>query len=130
MVNSLRLDGKGVNWIEDPTKNHPPFAKLVPLNEIISESISSPVGGEKVKTMFDEMCHKFGSEIEVLLRTDIQDLEKSFGEKIAEGVSKVRKEDIVIEPGYDGEYGKVKIWKEKEEAENKIEEVSQTGFKF
>jgi len=129
-INNSQLDNKGVNWIEDPTNNHPPFVKLVPLNEIIAESVSSPVTGEKVKQMFDEMCSKFGSEIEVLLKTDIKEIEKSYGEKIAEGVSKVRKEDIVIEPGYDGEYGKVKIWKEKEEAVSKIESVNQAGFNF
>ena len=125
-----KFDEKGINWIEDPTDNHPPFVKLVPLNEIISESISSPVTGDKVKMMFDDMCYKFGSEIEVLLRTDIKEIEKSFGEKIAEGVAKVRKEDIVIEPGYDGEYGKVKIWKENEATKNKVEEASQAGFGF
>ena len=129
-VQGSRLDGRGINWIEDPTNNHPPFVKLVPLNEIIAESISSPVTGDKVKVMFDDMCNKFGSEIEVLLRTDIKDLEKSFGEKIAEGVAKVRREDIVIEPGYDGEYGKVKIWKEEEEAKDKTEEATQAGFNF
>src|SRR3989344_6658671 len=126
----VTLDKFGANWIEDPTNNHPPFVKLVPLNEIIAESVSSPVTGEKVKQMFDDMCNKFGSEIEVLLRTDIKDLEKSFGEKIAEGVAKVRREDIVIEPGYDGEYGKVKIWKEEDKPKGKTKRLTKAGFGF
>ncbi|MEK7516959.1 MAG: endonuclease Q family protein, partial [Patescibacteria group bacterium] len=46
-VQNSKLDKKGVNWIEDPTNNHPPFVKLVPLNEIIAESIFSPPGSEK-----------------------------------------------------------------------------------
>ncbi|MBI2049619.1 DNA helicase UvrD [Candidatus Roizmanbacteria bacterium] len=129
-----KLDEKGVNWIEDPTNIHPPFVKLVPLNEIIAESISSPVGSEKVKIMFDEMCSKFGSEIEVLLRTDIRNLEKVYGEKIAEGVAKVRKEDIFIEPGYDGEYGKVKIWKDEDspglEGKQELRREDQLGLGF
>jgi len=36
-------DSKGVLWIDDPRKVHPSFVKLVPLNEIIAESIGSPV---------------------------------------------------------------------------------------
>jgi uncharacterized protein (TIGR00375 family) len=108
------IDSKGVLWIDDATKIHPSFAKLVPLNEIIAESIGSPVGSEKVKAKFDDLCLEFGSEINVLLKTSIQDLLKSAGEKIAQGIEKVRKGDILIEPGYDGEYGKVKIWNEKE----------------
>ena len=108
------VDSKGVLWIDDPIKNHPSFVKLVPLNEIIAESISSSVSSEKVKIKFDDLCLEFGSEIDILLKTSIQDLVKAAGEKIAEGVAKVRKGDIYIDPGYDGEYGKVKIWNGKE----------------
>ena len=108
------LDENGVNWIKDPRNIHPPFAKLVPLNEIIAESIEATVLSEKVKIRFDEMCLSFGSEINILLKTPLAEIEKKFGEKIAEGVEKVRKGDISIDPGYDGEYGKVKIWSEKE----------------
>ncbi|OGH16274.1 MAG: hypothetical protein A3C22_02535 [Candidatus Levybacteria bacterium RIFCSPHIGHO2_02_FULL_37_10] len=111
-VSSSKLDELGVNWIKDPRSIHPPFVKLVPLNEIIAESIGSPVGSEKVKIKFDEMCLEFGSEIQALLKTPIADIQKKFGEKIAEGVAKVRRGDIVVDPGYDGEYGKVKIWSE------------------
>ena len=113
-IYNSELDGNGVNWIADPMKIHPPFVKLVPLNEIIAEAIVSPVTGEKVKFQFDEMCLRFGSEIEVLLRTPIEEIESLYGEKIAAGVSKVRKGDIFIKPGFDGEYGKVKIWSEEE----------------
>ena len=84
--------------------------KLVPLNEIIAESIGSPVGSEKVKIKFDEMCLELGSELNILLKSSVFDITSKFGEKIAEGVVKVRKGDIVIDPGYDGEYGHVKIW--------------------
>lgn len=111
------LDENGVNWIKDPQSIHPPFVKLVPLNEIVAESIGSPVGSEKVKIKFNELCLEFGSEINILLKTPIQDLAKFAGEKIAQGVVKVRKGDIFIDPGYDGEYGKVKIWSEKPTAD-------------
>jgi uncharacterized protein (TIGR00375 family) len=104
------LDMHGVLWIDDPMKNFPPFVKLVPLNEIIAESLDSSVVSEKVKKRFDELCLKFGSEINILLKTPIPDLIKICGEKIAEGVGKVRGGDIIIDPGYDGVYGKVKIW--------------------
>jgi uncharacterized protein (TIGR00375 family) len=123
------LDGNGVNWIKDSRDIHPPFVKLVPLNEIIAESISSPVGSEKVKIKFDELCLEFGSELDVLLNTSIEDLAKKAGEKIAEGVGKVRRGDIVIEPGYDGVYGKVKIWQEMSKVTKKSAEP-QLGMKF
>ena len=124
-------DSKGVLWIDDPRKVHPSFVKLVPLNEIIAESIGSPVGSERVKIQFDEMCLEFDSEINILLKTPIQDLSKFAGGKIAEGVAKVRRGDIVIEPGYDGEYGKVKIWNgESDAAKEELETENQLGLKF
>jgi len=81
---------------------------------------------------FDELCSEFGSELNVLLKTPLLEIEKKFGEKIAEGVSKVRHGDIFIDPGYDGEYGKVKIWNEKKPTvdASSITEEAQLGLKF
>lgn len=130
-VYNSELDGSGVSWIKDPRNVHPSFVKLVPLNEIVAESLSATVLSEKVKIKFDEMCVAFGSELNILLKTQISEIEKKFGEKIAEGVVKVRKGDIFIDPGYDGEYGKVKIWRDKSGiVEEKLETDSQLGLKF
>ena len=115
----FRLDENGVKWLMDPAKKHPPFVKLVPLNEIIAESLGSSVSSQKVKSLYDELCEKFGSEIEVLLKISVEELKKTAGLRIAEGVDKVRRGDIIIAPGYDGQYGVVKIWAEKK-AENQL----------
>lgn len=105
----------GVKWIGDPNRIHPPFVRLVPLLEILAESLSSTVFSQKTKECFDNLCQRFGSEVNVLLKTKIEDIDKEFGEKIAEGIAKVRSGDIVIRPGYDGEYGKVGIWDKENE---------------
>lgn len=104
----------GLRWIKDPTGKHPPFVKLVPLNEIIAEALGFTVASGKVKTMFDELCDYFGSEMTVLLKTSVVDIEKKAGERIAEGVAKVREGNIVIHPGYDNVYGTVRIWNKDE----------------
>ena len=126
-----KYNNSGLRWYTDKMKIHPPFVKLVPLNEIVAESMDATVLSEKVKIKFDEICLEFGSEINVLLKTPISDIQKKFGEKIAEGVGKVRRGNIFIDPGYDGEYGKVKIWEE--EVANNIQNVNpeaQLGLKF
>jgi uncharacterized protein (TIGR00375 family) len=106
----FKLNQNGVKWIMDVDKKHPPFVKLVPLNEIIAESLHSTVVSQKVKTLFDELCLKFGSEMNVLLKISKEDIEREAGPRVAEGVEKVRRGDIAILPGYDGQYGIVKIW--------------------
>lgn len=119
----------GIAWITDPTKNHPPFAKLVPLNEIIAEVLSSTPASMKVKSMFDNLTERFGSEFDVLLKTPIDEIAKIAGEKVAEAVLKVRKGSIFISPGYDGEYGIVKIETAQSSSEKqKTAEQASLGF--
>jgi uncharacterized protein (TIGR00375 family) len=128
-IKSHEEDDFGTKWIKDPKNIHPKFVKLVPLNEIIAESIGSSVASEKVKVKFDEMCSEFGSELNALVRTDIEKINSKFGDKIAEGVEKVRKGDIAIDPGFDGEYGHVKIWgQETKSIEQRTKAQSQLGL--
>ncbi len=113
-----KISPHGIKWYTDKTKHHPPYVKLVPLLEIVAEGLESTVSSQKVRGVFDSLCSEFESEIEVLLKTPIAEIQKIAGPKIAEGVKLVRDGNIVIDPGYDGEYGKVRIWKEEAQSEN------------
>ena len=88
--------------------------KLVPLLEIAAESLDSTVASQKSKDLYAKLCRELESELHVLLHAPIADIEKVGGMKVAQGVTKVRQGNIAIEPGYDGEYGKVAIWEEGE----------------
>lgn len=127
---TVKLNPNGVKWILDKTGNHPPFVKLVQLVQIIAESFSSTVSSLKVINVYNELCLKFGSELEVLLRTPFDEIKKEAGEKVAEGIEKVRKGDIVILPGFDGQYGIVKIWDDKKVTEKQTNLVNQLGIDF
>lgn len=52
-----------------------------------------------------------GSEFEILIKKPLDEIGKVGGERLRQALEKVRSGDIVIEPGYDGLFGKVKIWK-------------------
>lgn len=125
-----KINPNGVKWIINSKTKQPPFIKLVPLNEIIAESLGSSVSSLKVISMFNELCREFGSEINVLLRASIEDIKSKAGERVAEGVEKVRKGNIVILPGFDGQYGIVKIWDDKKINDKNKESVSQLGIDF
>ncbi len=50
----------------------------------------------------------------MLLDMPKEDLLRSAGPKTTEAILKVRKGDISITPGFDGEFGKIKIFEEAE----------------
>ena len=95
-------------------KHRPPFAMLVPLMEIIAEVIGSPVTSPKVERVYVKLLQEIGPDFFVLLNASLSEIEKSAGSMIAEGVDRVRKGDIFIDPGFDGVFGIVKIWKSHE----------------
>ena len=120
----------GVKWMMDPAKKHPPFVKLVPLNEIIAESLHSTVASQKVKELYDNLCNSLGPAFQILLKTPIDEIRLHAGDRVAEGVQKVRSGDIVILPGFDGQYGIVKIWDDKKISEKHEESANQLGLDF
>jgi uncharacterized protein (TIGR00375 family) len=92
-------------------KSRPPFQKLVPLQEIIAETIDSPVASKKVKEAYFRLTSSLGSEVDILTKLTPVEVGKEFGNsKLAEALEKIRKGDIFIDPGYDGIYGEVHIW--------------------
>ncbi|OGM15719.1 hypothetical protein A2V56_02155 [Candidatus Woesebacteria bacterium RBG_19FT_COMBO_42_9] len=103
-------DKFGVRWIKHKEGTKPPYIMMVPLLEILAEAVESGVSSQKVVNVYEQLVGTFGSEFGVLLATSVGEIEKLVGVRVAEGISKVRSGDIVIEPGYDGVFGKVKIW--------------------
>jgi len=59
-----------------------------------------------------ELVDELGNELHILTDADVSDIESVGGERIADGVERVRMGDISIEPGYDGVFGKVSVWRE------------------
>ena len=92
--------------------NRPPFKRLLALETIISQALHAGIKTKKVQTRYSQLTAELSSELEVLTSAPLSDIAKVSGEQIAEGVSRVRKGNITIEPGYDGLYGTVKVWPE------------------
>jgi len=97
-----------------PTKARP-FNKIVPLVEIIAEIFSQTTPTSKiVNEEYQRLINYFGNEFEILLNVPIEEIIK-ISPKVGEGVKKIRRGEIKIIPGYDGEYGKVQIFNREEE---------------
>lgn len=106
-----------------------PYRMLVPLHQVIAEAFNTAPTSQKVLNEYKKLVINLGGEIKVLTKVSTEDIAKISGPKIAEGVDKDRRGDLVIDPGYDGVFGVVKIWKEGEEKQQaEVKEAPQLGL--
>lgn len=91
-----------------------PFLKLVELDKIIAQSLGvASRSSRQVQRVYHSMLSEFGSELEILIRKDIGEMRKKFPEAAA-NIQKMRRGDIKIIPGFDGQYGRIIIQDDKE----------------
>ncbi|HLB95725.1 MAG TPA: endonuclease Q family protein [Patescibacteria group bacterium] len=86
---------------------------LVPLSEIIAESFGVQGKSKKVEEEYFSLIRHFGPEFEILLERPLDEIAK-VNPKIAQGIENMRKGKVTLEPGYDGVYGRVKVFDKKE----------------
>jgi uncharacterized protein (TIGR00375 family) len=94
--------------IESP-ESRPPFRRLARLDEVLSDALGV---GPKTKTVgraADALLAELGSEFDVLLNSTESDITAAANERVAAAILAVRRGDVDIAPGYDGEYGKISI---------------------
>ncbi len=96
-------------------ENAIPFKSLIPLEEIIADALGQGVGTVEVERQYKNLIEEFGNEFNVLINVSRSDLEAVTLPEIAEGIIRAREGKVFIEPGYDGVYGKIKIFKKGEQ---------------
>lgn len=106
-------------------KNSKPFYKLAPLHELISALYGVAVESKKSWAIYNDLIEKFGSEFNILLYLNKEDLaEKIENKNLVEIILLNREGKILVKPGYDGEYGVVQL-PEHLKIETPLKKVSQ-----
>ncbi len=100
----------------------PSFKSIVPLAEIIADSIGAKKTTKKVQTVYRDVINKVGNEFHILLDAPIEAIAAAAGPVLGEGIRRMRAGQLSIAPGYDGIYGRVSVFTEKErEADKKAQ---------
>lgn len=90
----------------------PPFYSMIPLQEIIAETKKVGVSSKAVTTDYLQLIEKLGNELKILMDLPLDEIENASSPLLKEAISRVRSGNVHIAPGYDGEYGKIKILEE------------------
>jgi len=96
-----------------------PFLSLIPLAEIIAEAKGCGANTKSVREIFFKMLARLGNELFILNDAPIDMIRKIAGDLVAEGIDRVRRGQVRIDAGYDGEYGHIKIFSDNERQANK-----------
>jgi len=91
-----------------------PFKNLVPLDQIIAEALNIGVATKSVKKEYDALIKAFKSELNILLNVTASELALVTKPEIIEGIERMRAGRLKIRPGYDGEYGEIKIFNDED----------------
>jgi uncharacterized protein (TIGR00375 family) len=94
--------------------NSKPYHLLVPLHELISFNIGSPLASKKTWEIYNSLIEGFGDEFNILMKVSKEKLlGKNVDAKLVEMILLNREGKIPVKPGFDGEYGQI-VLKEKQ----------------
>lgn len=102
-----QLSDRGEGFVPPQGK---PFESLVPLPEVIAACLGYSAASKKVQNQYFELLRGLGSEFDILREVPLEDIRKISHPMIAEGVSRLREGKVERIPGYDGEYGIIKLF--------------------
>lgn len=101
-----------------------PFRSLIPLQELIAEALNAGAATKKVQAAYFDLLEKCGNELSVLMDVPMRAIRSAATEpNIAGAIDLMRKGHVHIAPGYDGEYGKIRIFEKVAPPEKKGQEV-------
>lgn len=92
-----------------------PFESLIPLSEIIAEVLKvRSSSGVRVQRKYADMLARLGTEFDILREVPVENIRKEAGDIFAEGIRRARCGQVKRCPGFDGEYGSIRLFGEQE----------------
>ncbi|MDH4217635.1 MAG: endonuclease Q family protein [Candidatus Aminicenantes bacterium] len=100
-----------------------PYKNLIPLNEIVAQALDKTSECKSVWDLYFRFIHEFQDEHTILTEVPIDQLARLSPERVSVAIDRMRKGQVKIIPGHDGEFGKIRLFdedKEEEEAQGQL----------
>ncbi len=92
----------------------PAVHSLVPLPEVLGELLGTGPASLKVMHAYARLLRHFGSEFNILLQAEIEELNREASPMLGEAVHRLRTGRVIRQPGYDGEFGVIRVFSDEE----------------
>lgn len=91
-----------------PNRLH--FHSLIPLKEILSEIKGSGPESKQITQAYQQMIRLAGNEFNVLLNDSLEQLAQYGSPALVEAIRRMRAGEVLIRPGFDGEFGQIRVF--------------------
>ncbi len=92
-----------------------PFFSLIPLAEILGEILQTGSASKRVKEAYARLISRLGGELPLLLDSDLDEVRSVAGDVLALALARMRSGEVCKEPGYDGRFGRVRVFRDHED---------------
>lgn len=86
------------------------YERLVPLREVVAASMGVTTASKRAQQRYLHLLQTVGPELFILRQASVSDIAHASDERLAEGIHRMREGRLSIQPGYDGVYGKVRLF--------------------
>ena len=87
---------------------------LVPLPEILSEIHQVGAKSKRVAQHYESLLGRLGPELPLLNALPLEDIAPASSSLVAEAVSRLRRQEVIRQAGYDGVYGTIRLFQDAE----------------
>jgi DNA helicase-2/ATP-dependent DNA helicase PcrA len=98
---------------------------IIPLAEIIAElkGVKS-TSGKAVVAEYHDVLDRLGNEFDVLRSVPVEAIDAAGFKLLALAIGRLRSGDVVREPGYDGVFGTIKVFKDAQERSETLDQLA------
>jgi uncharacterized protein (TIGR00375 family) len=91
----------------------PQVFSLIPLPEVLGEILGVGAASKAVMQAYSRVIGHFGSEFSLLLHAPLEEIGRHWP-PLGEAIGRIRDGRVIRQPGYDGEYGVIRVFEEGE----------------